>query len=51
MVVEARRLIVGLERERWRRITKDLASALEKSVDTVTSIQRGYSDSSRKTTD
>ena len=39
-VVEARRLIVILGRERWAQSTKDLASALQKSADTVTYIQR-----------
>ena len=39
-VVEARRLIITLGRERWRQSTKDLASALQKSADTVTYIQR-----------
>jgi putative transposase len=39
-VVEARRMIVTLGRERWAQRTKDLASALEKSSDTVTFIQR-----------
>ncbi len=39
-VVEARRLIIALGRERWVQSTKDLASALEKSADTVTYIQR-----------
>ena len=39
-VVEARRLIVILGRERWAQSTKDLASALHKSADTVTYIQR-----------
>jgi len=31
---------VTLGRERWAQRTKDLASALEKSLDTVTFIQR-----------
>jgi hypothetical protein len=39
-VVEARRLIIALGRERWVQSTKDLASALEKSADIVTYIQR-----------
>jgi chromosomal replication initiation ATPase DnaA len=39
-VVEARRLIIALGRERWAQSTKDLASALNKSPDTVTYIQR-----------
>jgi len=39
-VVEARRLIVTLGRERWARSTKNLASARQKNSDTVTSIQR-----------
>lgn len=39
-VVEARRLIITLGRERWAQSTKDLASALHKSADTVTYIQR-----------
>jgi REP element-mobilizing transposase RayT len=39
-VVESRRLIVTLGRERWNQRTKDLASALGKSADTVTFIQR-----------
>lgn len=39
-VVEARRLITTLGRERWGQSTKDLASALRKSADTVTHIQR-----------
>ena len=39
-VVEARRLIITLGRERWAQSTKDLASALNKSADTVTYIQR-----------
>jgi putative transposase len=39
-VVDARRLIVTLGRERWAQSTKDLASALGKSADTVTYIQR-----------
>ncbi len=39
-VVEARRMIIALGRERWVQSTKDLASALEKSADTVTYIQR-----------
>jgi REP element-mobilizing transposase RayT len=39
-VVEARRMIVTLGRERWAQRTKDLASALEKSSDTITFIQR-----------
>jgi len=38
--VEARRLIITLGRERWAQSTKDLASALKKSSDTVTYIQR-----------
>lgn len=38
-VVEARRLVVSLGRERWAQSTKDLASALKKSADTVTYIQ------------
>lgn len=39
-VVEARRLIITLGRERWVQSTEDLASALDKSADWVTSIQR-----------
>jgi len=39
-VVEARRLIITLGRMRWVQSTKDLASALDKSADTVTYIQR-----------
>jgi putative transposase len=39
-LVEARRLIVTLGRERWAQSTKNLASALHKSADTVTYIQR-----------
>ena len=39
-VVEARRLIITLGREGWAQSTKDLASALDKSADWVTSIQR-----------
>jgi hypothetical protein len=39
-IVEARRLIITLGRERWTQRTKDLASALEWSADTVTYIQR-----------
>ena len=39
-VVESRRLIVTLGRERWAQQTKNLASALGKSADTVTYIQR-----------
>jgi hypothetical protein len=39
-VVEARRLIITLGRERRAQSTKDLASALHKSADTVTYIQR-----------
>ena len=39
-VVESRRLIVTLGRERWAQSTKDLASALGKSADTVSYIQR-----------
>jgi REP element-mobilizing transposase RayT len=39
-IVEARRLIVTLGRERWAQRSKDLASALNKSADTVTYIQR-----------
>ena len=39
-VVEARRLIITLGRERWSQSTKDLAPALDKSADTVTYIQR-----------
>jgi REP element-mobilizing transposase RayT len=39
-IVEARRLIITLGRERWAQSTKDLASALDKSGDTVTYIQR-----------
>jgi chromosomal replication initiation ATPase DnaA len=38
-VVEARRLIITLGRERRAQSTKDLASALHKSADTVTYIQ------------
>ena len=39
-VVEVRRLIVTPGRERWARSTKNLASARQKSSDTVTFIQR-----------
>ena len=39
-VVEARRLIVTLGRERWAQGTKNLAAAFHKSADTVTYIQR-----------
>jgi hypothetical protein len=39
-VVGARRLIITLGRERWAESTKDLASALDKSADWVTYIQR-----------
>jgi len=39
-VAEARRLIITLGRERWAQSTKDSASALENSADTVTSLQR-----------
>ncbi len=39
-VVESRRLIVTLGRERWGQRTKDLGSVLGKSADTVTYIQR-----------
>jgi putative transposase len=39
-LVEARRMIVALGRERWALRTKDLASALHKSADTITYIQR-----------
>jgi hypothetical protein len=39
-LVEARRLIVTLGRERWAQGAKDLASVLHKSADTVTYIQR-----------
>ncbi len=39
-VVEARRLVVTLGRERWGQSTKGLAFALQKSADTVTYIQR-----------
>ena len=39
-VVGARRLIITLGRERWAQSTKDLASALDKSADWVTYIQR-----------
>ena len=39
-VVEARRLIITQGRERWAQSTRDLASALQKSADTVTYIQR-----------
>jgi hypothetical protein len=39
-VVEARRLIVTLGRERWAQGTKELALAFGKSADTVTYIQR-----------
>ena len=39
-VVEARRLIITLGRERWAQSTKDLASALNKSSDTATYVQR-----------
>ena len=38
-VVEARRLIITLGRERWRQSTKEPASALQKSADTVTYFQ------------
>ncbi len=40
LLVEARRLIITLGRERWAQRTTDLASALQKSADTVTYIQR-----------
>lgn len=39
-VVEPRRLIVTLGRERWARSTKNLASARQNSSDTLTYIQR-----------
>jgi len=39
-VVQSRRLIVTLGRERWDQRTKDLAHTLRKSADTVTYIQR-----------
>jgi len=39
-VVEARRLVVSLGRERWAQSTKALAAALGRSADTVTYIQR-----------
>ena len=39
-VVEARRLIVTLGRERWAQGTKELALAFGKSADTVAYIQR-----------
>ena len=39
-MVEARRLIVTLGRERWAQSTNEMASALQKSADTVTYIQR-----------
>lgn len=39
-VVEARRLMVTLGRERWRQSTKELASVLEKSADTVSYLTR-----------
>ena len=39
-VVEARRLIVTVGREHSAQSSKQLASALQKSADTVTSIQR-----------
>jgi chromosomal replication initiation ATPase DnaA len=39
-VVQSRRLIVTLGRERWNQRTKDLALTLRKSADTVTYIQR-----------
>jgi len=39
-VVEARRPIITQGRERWAQRTKDLASALQKSVDTVACFQR-----------
>jgi REP element-mobilizing transposase RayT len=38
-IVEARRLVVTLGRERWGQSTKALASALGKSADTITYIQ------------
>ncbi len=40
LLVEARRLIITLGRERWAQRTNDLALALQKSADTVTYIQR-----------
>ncbi len=39
-MVEARRLMVTLGRERWRQSTKELASVLEKSADTVSYLTR-----------
>jgi REP element-mobilizing transposase RayT len=39
-VVEARRMVVTLGRERWGQSTNGLAFALQKSADTVTYIQR-----------
>lgn len=39
-IVESRRLIITLGRERWNQRTKDLATALGKSPDTVSYIQR-----------
>jgi hypothetical protein len=39
-LVEARRLVVSLGRERWAQSTKELAAALGKSADTITYIQR-----------
>ena len=39
-VVEARRLMVTLGRERWRQSTKELGSVLEKSADTVSYLTR-----------
>ncbi len=39
-VVEARRLMVTLGRERWRQSTKELAPVLDKSADTVSYLTR-----------
>ncbi len=39
-IVEARRLVITLGRERWGQRTTDLAAVLGKSADTVTYIQR-----------
>jgi chromosomal replication initiation ATPase DnaA len=39
-VVEARRLVITLGRERWGQSAKELASALGKSADTVSYLSR-----------
>jgi len=39
-VVQARRLMVSLGRERWRQSTKELATVLDKSADTVSYLTR-----------